>query len=77
MKIKIIVREWVFRVWYWYINRSDKNAEILFMNYGHADTTPPIYLETRDESNRYSIQLYHYLAGAIELQNKDIFEIGC
>jgi SAM-dependent methyltransferase len=77
MKIKIIVREWIFRVWYWYINRSDKNAEILFMNYGHADTKHAIILNKQDESNRYSIQLYHYLANAIELQNKDINEIGC
>jgi len=77
MKIKIIVREWIFRVWYWYINRSDKNAEILFMNYGHADTSPAIILDSQDESNRYSIQLYHYLANAIELQNKDIYEVGC
>ena len=77
MKIKITVREWIFRVWYWYINKSDKNAEILFMNYGHADTNPAIILDTQDESNRYSIQLYHYLASAIELQNKDIYEVGC
>ena len=77
MKIKIVVREWIFRIWYWYINKSDKNAEILFMNYGHADTSPGILLDSRDESNRYSIQLYHYLANAIELQNKDIYEVGC
>ena len=77
MKIKITVREWIFRVWYWYINKSDKNAEIIFMNYGHADTSPEIILDTKDEYNRYSIQLYHYLASAIELQNKDIYEVGC
>ncbi len=77
MKIKIIVREWIFRIWYWYINKSDKNAEILFMNYGHADLAPEINLDVKDESNRYSIQLYHYLASAIELQNKDIYEVGC
>jgi len=77
MKIKIIVREWIFRIWYWYINKSDKNAEILFMNYGHTDSGPEIILDSKDESNRYSIQLYHYLASAIELQNKDIYEVGC
>jgi SAM-dependent methyltransferase len=47
------------------------------MNYGHADTNPAILLDKQDESNRYSIQLYHYLASAIELNNKDIYEIGC
>ena len=23
-----------FRIWYWYISKVDKNAEITFMNYG-------------------------------------------
>ena len=77
MKIKNTLRDWIFRVWYWYVNKSDKNAEILFMNYGYADTNPTIILETQDERNRYSIQLYHYLVSAIELKNKDIYEIGC
>ena len=77
MKMKNTIREWIFRVWYWYINKSDKNAEILFMNYGYADTNPAIILEPQDERNRYSIQLYHNLVSAIELKNKDIFEIGC
>ena len=47
------------------------------MNFGYADTNPAIILDTLDECNRYSIQLYHYLASAIELQNKDIYEVGC
>jgi SAM-dependent methyltransferase len=76
VKLKIIVREWIFRVWYWYINKSDKNAEILFMNFGYTGTSPAIILDTHDEYNRYSIQLYHYMASAIELKNKDIYEIG-
>ncbi len=77
MKIKNTVQDWIFRVWYWYVNKIDKNAEILFMNYGFADTNPSIALDTQDEGNRYSIQLYHYLASAIDLRNKEITEIGC
>ena len=70
-------RDWLFRVWYWYVNKIDKNAEILFMNFGYAETKPTIMLETHDECNRYSIQLYHHLTSAIDLRNKDITEIGC
>src|SRR4030042_7185850 len=70
-------RDWLFRVWYWYVNKIDKNAEILFMNFGYADTNPSIILETQDEGNRYSVQLYQHLASAIGLKNKDIAEIGC
>lgn len=77
MKMKNSFRDWLFRVWYWYVNKTDKNAEILFMNFGYADTTPAITLEAQNECNRYSIQLYHYLVSAIELKNKDIYEIGC
>ncbi len=70
-------RDWLFRVWYWYVNKIDKNANILFMNFGYADTNPTIMLKTQDECNRYSIQLYHRLVSAIDLENKDITEIGC
>ena len=70
-------RYWMFRVWYWYVNKIDKKAEILFMNYGYADTAFSTTLEPQHESNRYSIQLYHYVADAINLKNKDITEIGC
>jgi SAM-dependent methyltransferase len=77
MKIKNTVHDWIFRVWYWYVNKIDRNAEILFMNFGFVDTNPAIMLETQDEGNRYSIQLYHHLASAIDLRNKEITEIGC
>jgi ubiquinone/menaquinone biosynthesis C-methylase UbiE len=75
--MKQIFRTLGFRIWYWYVNRIDKKAEVLLMNYGYADTALSITLEPQDESDRYSIQLYHYVAGAINLENKAITEIGC
>lgn len=69
--------EWVFRIWYWYVNRADVNAEILFMNYGYNEKDQLIPLNEEDAHNRYSLQLYHHLANAIELKNKDIVEVGC
>ena len=75
--MKQIFRSLGFRIWYWYVNRIDKKAEVLLMNYGYADTALSIALEPQDESDRYSIQLYHYVAGAINLENKAITEIGC
>ena len=47
------------------------------MNFGYADTNTKIKLEIQDEYNRYSVQLYHYLASAIDIKHKDIVEIGC
>ena len=77
MKMKNKFRDWLFRVWYWYVNKIDKNAEVLFMNFGYADKFPGIKLEAQDERNRYSIQLYHQLVSETDLKNKDIAEIGC
>lgn len=70
-------REKMFRLWYWYVNRVDKNAEILFMNFGFSDPDLDIPLNKENQPNRYSIQLYHHLAIEAEIKNKDIVEIGC
>lgn len=75
--MKFNLRESLFRIWYWYVNKLDKNAEILFMNYGYSDKDHEVPLDEQNELNRYSIQLYHHLASATEIKNKDIVEIGC
>jgi len=75
--MKFNFRETKFKIWYWFLNKIDKNADILFMNYGYSDKDQEIQLDEQYESNRYSVQLYHHLASAAELQNKDIVEIGC
>jgi ubiquinone/menaquinone biosynthesis C-methylase UbiE len=77
MNLKESFHVWMFRVWYWYINRIDKDGAILFMNYGYHDTDQLIRLDAHDESNRYSVQLYHRLASNVDITNKNICEIGC
>ena len=70
----------VTRAWYRYMSRLDKSARMVFMNYGYAHLDPavpePVLLES-DESDRYCIQLYHHLAGAVDLAGRDVMEIGC
>ncbi|MBI9052798.1 MAG: class I SAM-dependent methyltransferase [Bacteroidales bacterium] len=75
--MKFNIRESMFRIWYWYVNKVDKNAEVLFMNYGYSDNDQKVSLNVQNEPNRYSIQLYHHLAVETEIKNKDIAEIGC
>ena len=75
MSLKRNFRFWMFRVWYWYVNKTDKDAAILFMNFGYFDTGQIIKLDAHDESNRYSVQLYHHLASTVDITNKDICEI--
>lgn len=75
--MKLQFRERLFRIWYWYVNRIDRNAEVLFMNFGYHDKDQELKLHPHQESDRYSIQLYHHLAAAVGIKNLDIVEIGC
>lgn len=68
------------KLWYQHMTRLDKKAEMVFMNYGYADLAadaPGLDLHEHDEPNRYCIQLYHHVAGAVDLTGKDVLEVGC
>src|SRR5690349_17977148 len=57
----------------------DRNREITYMNYGYSGLNgTPTDLPLRDieHENRYSIQLYHHVAAAIDLTGKDVVEVG-
>lgn len=77
MTLKLHLREYLFRLWYWYVNKVDRNAEILFMNYGYHSEDKPVEIDEQNAHNRYSVQLYHHLASIVDLKDKDIVEIGC
>jgi ubiquinone/menaquinone biosynthesis C-methylase UbiE len=70
-------RDLLFRAWYWYISNIDKNAEVTFMNFGYSSPDQKVDLKPEDESNRYSIQLYHMLVSSVNLEGKSLLEIGC
>jgi ubiquinone/menaquinone biosynthesis C-methylase UbiE len=70
-------KEYLFRLWYWYISNVDKKAEVIFMNYGYDHPELKLDLYSEDETNRYSIQLYHLLASSVDLKDKSLLEIGC
>lgn len=70
----------LIRLWYQHMTRLDKNADMVFMNYGFAGDgfcDPDVVLRPEDEFNRYCIQLYHHVAGAVDLSGKDVLEVGC
>jgi SAM-dependent methyltransferase len=57
-----------------------KSEDAAFLNYGYApldDETPRLTLDPADAEDRYSIQLYFRVAGAWDLRDKDVLEIGC
>jgi len=66
-----------FRTWYWYISKVDKESEITFMNYGYSKDNQEIVLDEKDKINKYSAQLYHFIANSIDLKGKDLLEVGC
>jgi SAM-dependent methyltransferase len=68
----------MIRSWYQMLVLIDRQREITFMNYGYADLDGAKELELRngDRENRFCIQLYHHLARGIDLQNKDVVEVG-
>lgn len=75
-----VVGRTLTRAWYQYISRLDKRARMVFMNYGYADTDPAgprLALEPGDEGDRYCIQLYHHVASAVNIEGRDVLEIGC
>jgi len=66
-----------FRLLYWYISKMDKKSDITFMNYGYSRDNLELALDEKDKKNKYSAQLYHYVANNIEIKGKDILEVGC
>lgn len=70
----------VIRRWYDQMSRIDRGRNMTFMNYGWAGLDAgrePLALHPDDESNRYSIQLYDHVAGAVDLRGLDVLEVGC
>lgn len=55
-----------------------RDADLVFMNYGYAPLNGdrPLALREEDEANRFAIQLYHHVAGAVDLQGKTVLEVG-
>ncbi|MBI4452853.1 class I SAM-dependent methyltransferase [Candidatus Woesearchaeota archaeon] len=68
------------KIWYQYLSRLDKDSQIIFMNYGYDFLNPnhkKIKLKDADEKDRYCIQLYSHVAGAVDLRNLNVLEVGC
>ena len=73
------LRRAITRRWYEYISTLDKDANVLFMNYGYADLDPDarrLELLAEDEKHRYAAQLYHHVASAIDWAGLEALEIG-
>ena len=71
------LKKLLWRTWYDYLAKSHQAFEWTFMNYGYATAGPTMLaLEPADDVDRHWIQLYHHVAGAIDLRNSRVLEIG-
>src|SRR5438105_14606514 len=69
----------MIRSWYQMLVVLDREREISFMNYGYADIEPTameLKLSEGERENRFCIQLYQHVAGAVDLFGKDVVEVG-
>lgn len=72
-------RRFMMKSWYETLVVLDRQRDITFMNYGYSslDSTPnEISLNDAEQVNRYCVQLYHHVAAAIDLNGKDVVEVG-
>ena len=72
------IRRPMWRLWHKIIIRLDKNKDAVFMNYGYHSLNgdPKLELESHDEPNRYCIQLYDYVVKDVEIEGKQVLEVG-
>jgi SAM-dependent methyltransferase len=57
----------------------DEDADVTCLNYGYASLDPEepgLPLPPDDEVNRYCLALYHRVAGAVELNGREVLEVG-
>lgn len=73
------IRRTVTRLSYEALSRSVNDPRLVVMNYGYAALDGDghtLALEERDEWSRFSLQLYHRVAGAVDLTGREVLEIG-
>lgn len=74
-------QRWSFtqKLTYEVMSNLNTDRTMTFINLGYAGLEVPhtVTLSSENESNRYAIQLYDYLAKFCDLRGKDALEVGC
>jgi ubiquinone/menaquinone biosynthesis C-methylase UbiE len=72
------VKRLLWRSWYDFLARRYRDRQWTFMNYGHRPPhgTAALALLPEDEADRSSIELYHVVAGAVDLTGQEVLEVG-
>lgn len=78
LKISPRLKRAVWKKLYQYLAKKYPTEQWTYMNYGYhpLSSSVPIPLKEEEEKDRYMIQLYHQVASAVDLKDKDVVEVG-
>jgi SAM-dependent methyltransferase len=74
------LKRWMWRLWYDLLAYTCRDPTWTFMNFGYRHSDPAIEvlpLLPEDEPDRSAIQLYHHVLGGVDLNGRDVLEMGC
>ena len=74
------MRKPLWRFFHRLIHSRDREHRIRFMNYGYVDeelSKSPIHLEEEDAVERFSVNMYHQTVSEVNLEGKEVLEVGC
>jgi ubiquinone/menaquinone biosynthesis C-methylase UbiE len=67
----------LWRKWYQIMAKKYQLQDWTFMNYGYAELDgSQLDLQSYSERDRYFIQLYHFVATAVDIDGKNVLEVG-
>lgn len=78
VRFRLTLQRVTTQAWYQLLSLKAQD-NLTFMNFGYSPESPglnPLELESADEINRDTIQLYHRVASAVSLRGKDVLEVG-
>jgi len=78
LRLRLALQKLSTKMWYQVLSFKAPDT-LTFMNYGYTPKDPkknPLMLDSVDEPNRDTIQLYRRVAGAVPLRGKDVLEVG-
>ena len=78
LRARLALQKFNTKLWYSTLSLLAQD-DVTFLNYGYATTDScedALQLEAVDEANRYPIQLYNRVDGAVDLRGKDVLVVG-
>ena len=71
------IKRTLWRKWYQLMAKKYQLPDWNFMNYGYAELDgTELDLQGDPEKDRYFIQLYHFVASVVDLEGKNVLEVG-